>query len=148
MIEGLAVALTMVVAVIAALHAHWGRGGTWPAASAERLAKSAVGTPGITRMPSPRSCFVVAALLAAVATWPLFAVDLLPTAWPHWLTLLAGAGIAAVFVGRGVAGYTAAWRRRFSEQPFATLDRLAYSPLCLVLGAGFLILLVDGIRHF
>ena len=50
---------------------------------------------------------------------------LLPEAWPRWLTLLAGAGIVAVFVARGLAGYTSAWRRRFSEQPFARLDRLA-----------------------
>ena len=48
---------------------------------------------------------------------------MLPEAWPRWLTLLAGAGIVAVFAGRGVAGYTSAWRRRFSEEPFATLDR-------------------------
>ena len=33
---------------------YWGLGGHWPAASAERLAKTAVGTPGITRMPSRR----------------------------------------------------------------------------------------------
>ena len=140
----LALLLSVIVSVIAVLHAHWGLGGTWPAADAERLAKTAVGTPGITKMPSPTSCFVVAALLSCVASWPLFAAGLLVEAWPRWLTLLAGAGIAAVFVGRGVAGYTAAWRRRFSEEPFASLDRLVYSPLCLVLGAGYIAILVMG----
>ena len=133
----LAVLLSAVVLAIAALHAHWGLGGHWPATSAQRLARAAVGTPGITRMPGAAACFVVAALLAGVAAWPLFAADLLPAPWPRWLTSLAGAGIAAVFVGRGVAGYTDAWRRRFSEEPFARLDRHAYSPLCLALGAGF-----------
>ena len=140
----LAILLFVVVSVLAVLHAHWGLGGVWPAASAERLAKAAVGTPGITRMPSPASCFVVAAVLSGVAAWPLFAVRLLAEAWPRWLTLLAGAGIAAVFLGRGVAGYTSTWRRRFSEEPFARLDRHAYSPLCLALGAGFLTLLIAG----
>ena len=144
MIELLAIGLSAIAWVIAVLHAHWGLGGVWPAASAERLAKTAVGTPGIRKMPSAASCFAVAAVLAGVASWPLFATGLLQTAWPRWLTLLAGAGIAAVFVGRGVAGYTAAWRKRFSEQPFADLDRRIYSPLCLGLGAGFLIVLIAG----
>ncbi len=144
MILALAILLSGIVSAIAVLHAHWGLGGAWPAASAERLAKSAVGTPGITRMPSRSSCFRVSALLSGVAVWPLFAAGALPQAWPHWLTLLSGAGIAAVFLGRGLAGYTSAWRPRFSEQPFARLDRLAYSPLCLALGAGFLTILIAG----
>ncbi len=87
---------------------------------------------------------VVAGLLAALTSWPLFAVGLLAEAWPRWLTLLAGAGIAAVLLGRGAAGYTSAWRQRFPEEPFATYDRLAYSPLCLVLGAGYLAILIAG----
>ena len=113
------------------------------AARAKRvLVRTAGGTPGATRMYPPASCFVVAALLAGVSVWPLFAVGLLPEAWPRWLTLLAGAGIAAVFLGRGMAGYIPAWRRLQSAEPFATLDRRYYSPLCLALGAGFLIILI------
>ena len=50
--------------------------------------------------------------------------------------------LALVFLARGVLGYTAGWRARFPTEPFATLDRKNYSPLCLVLGAGFLILVV------
>ena len=144
MTVAVAILLSVVILAIALLHAYWGLGGIWPAGSAEGLAKAAVGTPGIRRMPSTPACFAVAALLLAVAAWPSFAMRLVPEAWPHWLTLLAGLGIAAVFVGRGVAGYTSAWRRRFSEQPFARLDRLAYSPLCLALGAGFIVLLLRG----
>ena len=90
------------------------------------------------------SFITVAAILAGVASWPLFATGLLAEAWPRWLTLLAGATIAAVFLGRGIAGYTSAWRRRFPEEPFATYDRSYYSPLCLVLGAGYLLILIAG----
>lgn len=140
----LALLLSTVVWIIAVLHASWGLGNHWPAASPERLAKSAVGTPGITRMPPPSQCFAVAAILAGVASWSLFAAGLLAEAWPHWLTLVAGAGIAAAFIGRGVAGYTSVWRRRFSEEPFATFDRHYYSPLCLALGAGYLVILIAG----
>ena len=140
----LALLISTAVWIIAVLHASWGLGNHWPASSAERLAKAAVGTPGIRRMPSPAQCFAVAAILTGVASWPLFAVGLLVEEWPRWLTLLAGAGIAAVFLGRGVAGYTSAWRRRFPEEPFASYDRAYYSPLCLMLGAGYLVILFAG----
>jgi Protein of unknown function (DUF3995) len=140
----IAIVLSAAVYVLAIAHAYWGFGGFWPAANPERLAKAVVGAPGIERMPPPASCFAVAALLAGVASWPLFAAGLLDEAWPAWLTLLAGAGITAVFLGRGIAGYTPAWRRRFSTQPFAHLDRLIYSPLCLLLGAGYLTILLTG----
>jgi uncharacterized protein DUF3995 len=142
MMTVLAILLSAVVFVISAIHAYWGFGGYWPAGSPERLAKAAVGTPNVKMVPSAGACFLVAAVLAGVAAWPLFAAGLLPAVWPRWLTLLAGGGMAAAFVGRGLAGYTAAWRRRFSEEPFASLDRLAYSPLCLLLGAGYIALLI------
>jgi hypothetical protein len=142
--SALAIVLSATVYGIAILHAAWGLGSHWPAAGAEHLAKSAVGTPGITRMPSPASCLFVAALLAGVASWPLFAAGLLAETWPRWLTPLAGAGIAAIFLGRGIAGYTHLWRRRFPEQPFAAYDRRYYSPLCLALGAGYLAILIAG----
>jgi hypothetical protein len=138
----LALLLAAVVWIIAVLHASWGLGNHWPAESEERLAKAAVGTHGITRVPNPAQCFAVAAVLTGVASWPLFAAGLLAEAWPRWLTLLAGAGIAAVFLGRGIAGYTTAWRSRFLEEPFATYDQRYYSPLCLLLGAGYFIVLI------
>jgi hypothetical protein len=142
--SALAMALSAVVYGIAVLHAAWGLGSHWPADSAERLAKSAVGTRGVTRMPGAAACLTVAALLAGVASWPLFAAGILAEAWPHWLTQLAGAGIAAVFLGRGIAGYTNTWRRRFPERPFASYDRRYYSPLCLALGVGTLAILIAG----
>lgn len=140
----LALLLCVTVWLIAMLHASWGLGNHWPAGSAQALAKAAVGTRGVTRMPPPSQCFAVAAILAGVACWPLFALGLLAEAWPRWLTLVAGAGIAAVFFGRGVAGYISTWRRRFPEEPFATYDRRYYSPLCLALGAGYFGILIAG----
>jgi hypothetical protein len=138
----LALAVSGIVLAIAGVHAYWGCGDIWPAPSTERLARAVVGTRGIQAMPRPPACFTVAILLAGVGVWPLFAAGIMAAPWPHWLTSLSGAGIAAVFLGRGVVGYTSAWRRRFGEQPFATLDRLAYSPLCLLLGAGYIALLL------
>jgi hypothetical protein len=146
MITLLAVVLWIVLAAIAALHAAWGLGSHWPCESEESLVRTAGGTAGATRMYPPAACFTVAALLAGVSVWPLFAAGLLTKAWPRWLTLLAGAAIAAVFVARGVAGYVPAWRALQSAEPFATLDRRYYAPLCLLLGAGFLTVLLAGGR--
>jgi hypothetical protein len=144
MITALAVVLWGVLGAIAALHAAWGLGSHWPCESEERLVATAGGTPGAKRMYPPSACFTVAALLAGVSAWPLFAAGLLPVAWPNWLTWLAGAGIAAVFIARGIAGYLPAWRRLHSNEPFATLDRRIYAPLCLALGAGYITLLLRG----
>ena len=144
MITLLAVVLWALLAAIAVLHAAWGLGSHWPCESEESLVRTVGGTPGAKRMYPPSACFTVAAMLAGVSAWPLFAADRLPTAWPGWLTLLAGAVIAAVFVVRGIAGYVPAWRRLHSAEPFAMLDRRVYAPLCFALGAGFITILLRG----
>lgn len=145
MIAALAIALWMVLAAIAVLHASWGLGSRWPCESEEALVRAAVGRRGARRMPPPSACFIVAALLAGVSVWPLLAVGLIPSTWSAgWLTHLEGAGIAAVFMARGITGYVPAWRRMHSAEPFATLDRRIYSPLCLALGAGFIAILLRG----
>jgi hypothetical protein len=56
------------------------------------------------------------------------------------VSTLLGFAAGAVFLGRGLAAYIPAWRRVTPEQPFARLDQIAYGPLCLALGAGFLLL--------
>lgn len=137
MIEALAIQLSAIVFFIAALHAYWGLGGVWPADSAEQLAKTVVGRTNIEKMPTPLACFSVAALLAFLAAWPLFCAGLLREPWPRLYTLLADPLIAGGFFGRGIATYKPGWRYHFSEQPFASLDRRVYAPLCLLLGVGY-----------
>ena len=139
MIATLAAALSAIVFAIAALHAYWGLGGIRPAESAEQLARTVVGRRGITRMPGRLACFLVAALLAGLAAWPLFYAGLVAEPWSRRLTIIAGPLIAGGLVGRGIAGYRTGWREHFSEQPFASLDRRLYSPLCLLLGAGYFV---------
>jgi hypothetical protein len=124
---------------IAIAHFIWSVGGTWPIRDEALLAKTVVGRPGITRMPPRIMSFAGALGTLAAGVAALSLAD--DAAGGLWLTI-AGALLAAVFLGRGAIGYTAGWRARFPEEPFATLDRKNYSPLCLVIGAGFLILVV------
>ena len=135
----LAVILTLVLAAIAALHAYWGIGGVWPGARSRPIcARRVVGFRGSTHdAQSPVACFAVArALLLAIAALVLGGIIARPFPIRHAGPLQRSA-IALVFLGRGIAGFTPAWRRLTPEQPFARLDVRYYSPLCLLIGAGF-----------
>lgn len=133
-------ALTFVPLLTVALaHLLWSIGVTWPIRTKQLLAQTVVGAPGITRMPNRLLTFVVALLILAAGIVGLSLADHDSGGLP--LTLL-GAILAIVFLARGVLGYTAGWRARFPTEPFATLDRRNYSPLCLWIGAGFLILVL------
>jgi len=137
----MAVSSIVFVALLAVAIAHfiWSVGGTWPIRNAELLAKTVVGRPGITRMPPRIASFAVAAAALAAGVVALSLAD--HTAGGAWLSAI-GVLLGLLFIARGVLGYTAGWRARFPEEPFATLDRRNYSPLSLALGAGFLILVV------
>ena len=125
--------------MVAFAHFLWSLGRTWPIRNEVLLAQSVVGTPGITQMPSRWLTLLVSIMLLAAGIVALALAD--HTSGGAWLTAL-GIGLAALFIGRGVLGYTPAWRERFPTEPFATLDRKNYSPLCFWIGAGFLILVL------
>ncbi|MDP1729752.1 MAG: DUF3995 domain-containing protein [Devosia sp.] len=135
------VAAVVFVPLLAVAIAHfvWSVGGTWPIRDEALLARTVVGLPGITRMPPRIMSFGVALATLAAGVAALALAD--DSGGGAWLTII-GALLAMVFLGRGAIGFTAAWRARFPEEPFATLDRKNYSPLCLAIGAGFLILVV------
>jgi hypothetical protein len=135
----LAAGLSAALIVIAALHAYWGLGGTWPKRTAAELARTVVGN-GRTRMPPPWSCFTVAALLLVVAAWPWAMLEE-PHSQP---VLVVGIVAAAIFFVRGMAGYSPRWRQRFSAEPFATWDMRLYSPLCMALATAIVALLARG----
>lgn len=125
--------------MVAFAHLLWSIGRTWPVKNQTLLAQTVVGTPGITQMPNKLLIFAISVALFAAGVVALALADHSSGGW--WLTLL-GALLAALFIGRGVLGYTPGWRARFPTEPFATLDRKNYSPLCFWIGAGFLILVV------
>jgi hypothetical protein len=133
------VAAVMFIPLLAVSIAHlvWSFGGSWPIRDKAMLPKVAFGIPGRT---VPRfASFVVSVVVLGVGITGLALAD--RTGGGVWLTLL-GVVFGAVFIARGVLGYTKGWRAIFSDEPFATLDRRNYSPLCLILGAGFLLLVL------
>jgi hypothetical protein len=140
----IALVLTIIVAAIAVLHAYWGAGGLWPGTSPADLSNIVVGRPRAKHMPAPRLTALIAAMIGGAAAWPLL---LSPLVSQYIAAELAAAGsfaLAAVFLLRGIAGFTPWMARRHSAEPFASYNRKYYSPLCLALGAGFLILALNG----
>jgi hypothetical protein len=132
--------LTFVPLLMVALaHFFWALGSTWPIKNETLLAQTVVGLPGVTRMPNRFVTFIVSLLVLAAGIVALALAD--HTSGGITLTLL-GVLLAIVFIARGILGYTTGWRARFPTEPFATLDRKNYSPLCLWIGAGYIILVL------
>ena len=134
----LAAALSFGLLVIAVVHALWGAKVWWPIADETALARTVVGQTGIEKMPPSLSCFLVAGALGVGALTPWAALNFFPlpetvSAFVRYLV----AAFAVVFLLRGLAGYSGPFSRYFSEEPFRSLDRRFYSPLCLAFGAGF-----------
>ncbi len=134
----IAALIFVVLLAVAIAHFLWSIGSRWPIRDPELLARTVVGKPGVTRVPK-FAAFIVSLLVLAAGVLALSLADHSAGDW--WLTLI-GVALAAVFLGRGAIGYTERWRAVFSAEPFATLDRKNYSPLCIALGVGYLILVI------
>jgi hypothetical protein len=136
----LALIVFATLTAIAALHAAWGLKILWPAANERKLVAMVVGRKGLTKMPPPLSCFAVAMAIFLQGVIALLAADWLASPLSKPIMSLLALLCALVFVGRGITGFTPGWRANYPQQPFATLDREYYSPLCLALGAAFVLL--------
>ena len=124
--DTLSLALALPLLALSALHLLWAGRIWFPLRTEPALARAVTGFPSAATMPSPMLCALVALVLmigASLPYWP-----------PSPLRGLMIWGMAAVFVGRGAVTYTAFWRRLTPMDPFATLDRRYYGPLCLILG--------------
>lgn len=138
MIMGIAGLVFIPLLAVALANLIWSLGGSWPLRDRTLLARTVIGKPGVTDVPRLTALLVAIGALAA----GIIALSLAdPEAGGLGLNLL-GALLGAGFIARGVLGYTAGWRDRYPEEPFATLDRRNYSPLSLFIGAGFLLLVL------
>lgn len=63
----LGIALSLILVVLAALHALWGVRIWWPADNEVRLARMVVGVADSVNMPTPLACFAVTTALPGVA---------------------------------------------------------------------------------
>ncbi|WP_152544945.1 DUF3995 domain-containing protein [Deinococcus phoenicis] len=135
MTEGLVLALLV---ALSGLHVYWGLGGVWPGHDPRSLACLVVGGAEDGRLPTPLACFGVAvALLLAAAALHFAAAG----GAFGGLARVAAFGVAGVFLLRGALGYVLP-ALTHTGKAFDRLNRLIYSPLCLVLGGLALALLL------
>ncbi|WP_417492682.1 DUF3995 domain-containing protein [Maricaulis sp.] len=119
------------LSLIAALHAYWGAGGLWPAATEADLVRTVIGISRSPTMPASATTFVVALLIFAAAGFAfvrgVLGFDSLI------FTRIPLAVIALVMLARGIYAYMPGPFSRATE-PFATLNAAYFSPLVLILG--------------
>jgi hypothetical protein len=137
----LAVLMFIGLAAIAGLHAAWGFGMRWPARNERDLVALVVGRRGQSWVPTLAQCLLAATAILAAGLVALLMANIIRLPVPPALVTAAGAGATLVFLARGVAAYTTVWRDAFSQEPFATMDRAWYAPLCFLFAAGFALLL-------
>jgi hypothetical protein len=135
------IASFMFVALLTVSTAHflWSMGLTWPIRSEKLLAQTVVGFRDIQRMP-PRLASLAVALATLAAG--IVALALADHDGGGPLLSLIGMPLAALFLARGIIGYTPWWADKTPEPNFRLNDRRVYSPLCLLLGLGFVTLVV------
>lgn len=130
--------LFLCLLTVSLAHLLWAFGSPWPIRDPDLLARTVIGSPKVQRVPRFAS-FVVAVLVFAAAAIGSALGD---KESGGMLLTLAGIALTLIFGIRGILGYTAGWRARFPLEPFATLDRRIYSPLCLIVAACFAILVI------
>ncbi len=121
--------LSAVLIALAVLHVLWGIGFWFPIEDEAQLVRAVAGFADAEEMPGAVPCALVAVALFMAVTclwWP-----------PGPFRFLALAVIGVMFVARGAVAFTPFWRKLTPVEPFATLDRKYYGPLCLVMGLGF-----------
>ena len=143
--KNLSLATAVILLLIAAIHLLWGFDVYWPASDETSLARAVVGVDGITQMPNLFACsFVAGALFIGTGIVLRLGGVLRFRALPFWLFRLAGAGFAFVLIARGIVGFLLFWAEMTPEEPFKTLNRQIYSPLCLALGLSVVSLTVGS----
>jgi hypothetical protein len=130
--------LFLCLLTVSIAHFLWAVGSPWPIRDPALLARTVIGNPNIPRVPRLASFVVSLLVLAAAAIGS--ALGDKESGGP--VLTLAGIGLTLVFGIRGILGYTPVWRTNFPLEPFATLDRRIYSPLCLVVALCFAVLVI------
>ena len=136
MIAGIASLVFIPLLSIAMVHMLWAFGSTYPVRDEKTLARTVAGFKDIEKMPPRPVSFFVSLLALGTGIWALALTDPAPSP----ILTLGGVLLTLVFLGRGIAGYTEKWRQMTPEEPFASMDRKIYSPLCLFIGTGFAVL--------
>ena len=138
----LAFAIFIILSAVSLVHLYWAFGGVWPGKDQKTLASTVIGVADMEQVPPATLTIAIAVAIFAAALWPLMwqgIVDILLSQMLVWLGMWV---LIIVFIGRGIAGYMPFFKKSNSAEPFARLNARYFSPLCLLLGAGFATLMI------
>lgn len=135
----LASLMFVLLLAVSVAHLLWSMGQTWPIRDEKLLAQTVIGFRDIERMPPRLTSFAVALATLAAGVLALSLADH-DSGGP--LLTLVGVFLAAIFLARGIIGYTAWWADKTPQPNFRLNDRRVYSPLCLLLGTGYVVLVI------
>lgn len=141
MAELVATILAFALGAAGLLYYLWAAGLTFPFPNEQALARSIIGRRGITQVPS-RLTFIYLGTLLLISALFAWLMGGFSQQVPHSKPFLAPAGLilSLIFLGRGIAGVLPAFERAAPEQPYLSLNRRIYSPLCALAGLSFLYL--------
>jgi hypothetical protein len=138
-VQTLAITIFLVLTAIALLHAGWAFGVLWPATDVQSLINTVIGKPGMHVMPGTWLTMFVAVAIAVAGICALWGARLVELPLPAWMSTASVVVLALIFGLRGVASYLPG-PLSSAVEPFATLDRRFYAPLCLIISAGFIVI--------
>lgn len=138
-----AITLSCVLILIGLVHLVWAAGSTWPYKDEAHLAKAVVGSRDVEKMPPKYASAFVALCLFGAAAVPLLIRGINPFGIPKIIVFFGGVLLAGIFGLRGVLGVLPAFERMAPEQPFLSLNRKFYSPLSVLIGMSFALLVLS-----
>ena len=141
MTEPIAYSVFGVLALVAAVHYFWATGSTWPVATRDEFVRTFVGLDESKSMPGKVLTMLVATLILLAGALALWGTGLINLPLPDWSKPHLLWAMFAVFLARGLLTYVLPKLPR--AEPFKTLDRRYYAPLCLALPAGYLCLALN-----
>ncbi len=140
----LSIAIATILSATAILHVVWALGAHWPAKDEQTLINTVIGGKNMTKMPGFWLTLSVAFGIAAAGIFALWGAQVVTLPLPEWMRLTSLIVLSAIFLLRGVSSYLPFGPFQNSVEPFRTLDTRYYAPLILMLGVGYLAILLTS----
>ncbi len=132
-----AIAIFIVLAATALLHAAWGFGLVWPGIDPQSLVNTVIGDPNISQIPPLPITLAVAFAIFAAGTCALWGARLIELPLPRWMQKTSIIVLTLIFTIRGFITYWPNGPLVATVEPFQSLNFTYFSPLILAIGAGY-----------
>jgi hypothetical protein len=132
--------LILVFLFLGNIHFYWGLGGKWGVASTIPITKegSKAMSPGLI------ACFIVGVGLLAVAAFIALKLNYFTLSVPSWIMNYGLLILACIFTLRAIGEFKyVGFFKRVKGTPFAKMDNLLFSPLCLLMA--ILLVVLNGL---